>query len=129
MSKLYDLLELIISKVNTTVRTTPQYYSNAEKLQIRENLGIVGSGKDGVSATHSWNGTTLTISSASGTSSANLKGDSHVYTLAEGETIEDVPECATVIVDPYTDPASVEMVATLDDGTNVTYQLFGEVVP
>ena len=31
-------------------------------------------GKDGVSATHSWNGTTLTISSASGTSSADLKG-------------------------------------------------------
>ena len=30
---------------------------------------------DGVSATHSWNGTTLTITSASGTSSADLKGD------------------------------------------------------
>ena len=32
-------------------------------------------GTDGVSATHSWNGTTLTITSASGTSSANLKGE------------------------------------------------------
>ena len=32
-------------------------------------------GKDGVSCTHSWNGTTLTITSASGTSSADLKGD------------------------------------------------------
>lgn len=32
-------------------------------------------GQDGVSATHSWNGTTLTITSASGTSSANLKGE------------------------------------------------------
>lgn len=31
-------------------------------------------GKDGVSVTHSWNGTTLTVTSASGTSSANLKG-------------------------------------------------------
>lgn len=31
-------------------------------------------GKDGVSATHSWTGTTLTITSASGTSSADLKG-------------------------------------------------------
>ena len=31
-------------------------------------------GKDGVSATHSWNGTVLTITSASGTSSADLKG-------------------------------------------------------
>ena len=32
-------------------------------------------GKDGVSVTHSWNGTVLTVTSASGTSSANLKGD------------------------------------------------------
>ena len=32
-------------------------------------------GKDGVSVTHSWNGTVLTITSASGTSSADLKGD------------------------------------------------------
>lgn len=32
-------------------------------------------GDPGVSATHSWNGTTLTVTSASGTSSANLKGD------------------------------------------------------
>lgn len=32
-------------------------------------------GIDGVSCTHSWNGTTLTITSASGTTSANLKGE------------------------------------------------------
>lgn len=32
-------------------------------------------GKDGVSCTHSWNGTTLSVTSASGTSSADLKGD------------------------------------------------------
>ena len=32
-------------------------------------------GADGVSATHSWNGTVLTIHSASGTSSADLKGE------------------------------------------------------
>ena len=32
-------------------------------------------GKDGISATHSWSGTTLTITSASGTSSADLKGE------------------------------------------------------
>ena len=32
-------------------------------------------GKNGISATHSWNGTTLTITSASGSSSANLKGE------------------------------------------------------
>ena len=33
------------------------------------------SGKDGVSVTHSWSGTTLTVTSASGTSSADLKGE------------------------------------------------------
>lgn len=32
-------------------------------------------GDDGVSCTHSWNGTTLTVTSASGTSSADLKGE------------------------------------------------------
>ena len=32
-------------------------------------------GADGVSATHEWNGTVLTITSASGTSSADLKGE------------------------------------------------------
>lgn len=32
-------------------------------------------GDDGISATHRWDGTTLTVTSASGTSSANLKGD------------------------------------------------------
>lgn len=31
-------------------------------------------GKDGVPCTHSWNATTLTVTSASGTSSADLKG-------------------------------------------------------
>ena len=39
-------------------------------------IGKDGSnGKDGVSATHSWNNTILTITSAAGTSSADLKGD------------------------------------------------------
>lgn len=37
--------------------------------------GEGGAGKDGVSATHSWDGTVLTVTSASGTSSADLKGE------------------------------------------------------
>lgn len=36
--------------------------------------GEGGSGADGISCTHSWNGTVLTVSSASGTSSADLQG-------------------------------------------------------
>jgi hypothetical protein len=43
------------------------------------DTGAAGSnGKDGangVSCTHSWNGTTLSVTSASGTTSANLKGE------------------------------------------------------
>lgn len=47
-------------------------------------------GKDGVSVTHSWNGTVLTIVSANGTSSADLKGekgDSYVLTGADIQEI------------------------------------------
>lgn len=39
-------------------------------------IGEMGpAGKDGISLSHIWNGTTLTITSASGTSSSDLKGD------------------------------------------------------
>ena len=38
------------------------------------NRAVAIDGKDGVSVTHSWNGTSLTVTSASGTSSSDLKG-------------------------------------------------------
>lgn len=48
-------------------------FSDGTILTVRNgNKGT--DGKDGISATHSWDGTTLTITSASGTSSADLKG-------------------------------------------------------
>lgn len=44
--------------------------------QAKESGDLKGEkGDDGISATHSWSGTTLTVTSASGTSSANLKGE------------------------------------------------------
>lgn len=44
--------------------------------QAKESGDLKGEkGDDGISATHSWNGTILTVTSASGTSSANLKGE------------------------------------------------------
>lgn len=49
------------------------------------------------------------------------------YTLAEGETIEDAPEWAKVVIDPNEEPPMVEMVATFVDGTTTTYHLYGEV--
>jgi hypothetical protein len=52
-------------------------------------------GEDGTSATHSWNGTILTITSASGTSSADLKGSSGVYV---GNGV--VPDGYNVQIDP-----------------------------
>lgn len=43
-------------------------------------------GSAGKSCTHSWDGTTLTVTSASGTSSANLKGEKgDPYTLTEAD--------------------------------------------
>lgn len=52
-------------------------FSDGSKVTIRNgSKGDDGEdGKDGVSVTHSWSGTTLIVKSASGTSSANLKGD------------------------------------------------------
>ena len=54
-------------------------------------------GTDGVSAAHSWSGTTLTITSASGTSSADLKGENG-HTPIKG-------------TDYYTEADKAEMVA------------------
>lgn len=44
-----------------------------DKIKVINKSG--GSGKDGVSCTHKWSGTVLTVTSASGTSSADLKGE------------------------------------------------------
>lgn len=46
--------------------------SGNRAVAIDGNDGI--NGKDGISCTHSWNGTSLTVTSASGTSSSDLKG-------------------------------------------------------
>jgi hypothetical protein len=50
-------------------------FVGSEQEWLNSLRGLPGrDGKDGVSASHSWNGTTLYISSASGTSAANLIG-------------------------------------------------------
>lgn len=50
--------------------------TDGSKYTFTVTNGVNGKdGDDGVSCTHKWNGTTLTVTSASGTSSANLKGD------------------------------------------------------
>ena len=49
------------------------YVYMGSRTNIRGAAGADGA--DGVSVTHEWNGTTLTVTSASGTSSVDLKGD------------------------------------------------------
>lgn len=58
---------------NVEVAFTLEELTEEQKASLKGDPGA--DGKDGVSVTHSWNGTTLTIKSASGTSSADLKGD------------------------------------------------------
>lgn len=68
-----------------------EYHTDAYAIAVRN--GFEGTEAEwleslnGTSATHEWNGTTLTITSASGTSSADLKGESYVLTEADKEEI------------------------------------------
>lgn len=58
---------------------------NEALTQAKESGELKGEkGEDGISATHSWSGTTLTIASASGTSSADLKGEQGIQGI-QGE--------------------------------------------
>lgn len=60
-----------------------EYDSSTNKIKLVNDVSkneidiadFAHKGLDGMSATHSWNGTVLTITSASGTSSADLKGE------------------------------------------------------
>lgn len=74
-----------IFKVNRRNKPADYVFTPEEQMTIQEIKDIAQSvrddadsgkfdGKDGVSATHEWDGTTLVVTSASGTSSADLKG-------------------------------------------------------
>jgi hypothetical protein len=54
---------------------TPHIGPNGNWFVGETDTGIKAEGTDGTSVTHSWNGTVLTITSASGTSSVDLKGE------------------------------------------------------
>ena len=73
-------------------------------------------GADGMSATHSWNGTTLTVTSASGTSSANLKGDPG-ENGADGVGVSSVKQTTTSTADDGNNVITV----TLSNGTTSTF--------
>lgn len=62
---------------------------------LRGSDGVGMPGQDGVSVTHEWNGTVLTVTSASGTSSADLKGEKG----ANGVGIQSVTQTTTSTAD------------------------------
>lgn len=68
-----------IEPINGGNRVTFEYTDDNGSLQSVSMDVMDGqdgiNGKDGTSVTHSWSGTKLTITSASGTSTADLKGD------------------------------------------------------
>ena len=85
-----DTVGISDTNINSNGELVITYTDNSSK-----NLGtVVGEdGKDGISCTHSWNGTTLEIASASGTSSVDLKGekgDSYILTDTDKTEIADI---------------------------------------
>ena len=76
------------------------YQTEAQMKQyVAENPGPAG--KDGVSITHTWNGTSLSITSASGTSEVDLKGNEG-YTPIRGVdyfTDQDVDNIVQAVVE------------------------------
>lgn len=74
-------------------------------------------GKDGTSATHSWNGTTLTITSASGTSSANLKGEPGTNGIDGVSPTVSVSKSGKVTTVSVTDKNGTKT-ATINDGAD-----------
>lgn len=123
---------------------------NAIKARIRTNLVAQGitvpedsvlsemaeqilsvAGEDGVSATHSWNGSVLTVTSASGTSSADLKGPkgddgktpvkgTDYFTEAEKTEIANAAAAAVPISD-YVPKSGTTMTGALVAQTNANY--------
>ena len=90
------------------------------------NPGASGKdGVDGVSATHCWNGTVLTVTSASGTSSADLKGDKgdtgangNDYVLTDADKAE-IAQQAAALVPNDSNPADWVATKKAEGGENV----------
>ena len=91
-------------------------WSNDKGLNNPDLINIMGSdGKDGlngVSATHKWDGTVLSVTSASGTSSANLKGEDGVGITSIRQTTKSTEDDGNNVV-----------TITMSDGTVTTVNI------
>ena len=95
-SKINNKLKLAMEVVDTAIseiELTPGPQGDKGEQGPKGDKGDKGDdGDDGVSVSHSWNDTTLTVISASGTSSANLKGDTGNSGVYIGSTEPQDPE-------------------------------------
>lgn len=101
-----------INNVNTAVDRIKNMTANAESVpsndaasaSVTENKDgfhfdfKIPKGKDGVSATHEWNGTTLSVTSESGTSSADLKGQKGDDGFSPAAKVDETADGATITI-------------------------------
>lgn len=83
-------------------------------------------GDDGISCTHSWNGTTLTVKSASGESSADLKGDKGDAYILTDEDKTEIGDNVSDEIEAELNAALLEIIAIEEelmtpDGDEVSY--------
>lgn len=84
-------------------------------------------GEDGITPHIGGNGNWFTGSTDTGVPATGPQGEtgvSGVYTLGEGESLEDAPEDADVVIDPGGAPTMETWVFTLADGTTVEKQVY-----
>lgn len=71
----YTTPDKLVESVNAALQAAGEFGGLAGPKGDKGDPGETGpAGKDGVSVTHAWDGTTLSVTSASGTTSANLQG-------------------------------------------------------
>ena len=84
-------------------------------------------GEDGITPHIGGNGNWFTGSTDTGVQATGPQGEagvSGVYTLGEGESLEDAPADADVVIDPGGAPTMETWVFTLEDGTTVEKQVY-----
>jgi hypothetical protein len=86
-------------------------------------------GADGVTPHIGSNGNWYIGSTDTGIKAQGPRGDSGVHILADGETLEDVPSSASVVIDPHGDGFGTQVFTfTMTDGSVVEMEVVARVV-